>query len=44
MTLDTYKHVLPDMQEAAVKALERIFIAKIRWSRIVRVYGNEQSK
>jgi integrase len=25
MTLDTYSHVLPDMQEAAVKALEGIF-------------------
>lgn len=26
MTLDTYSHVLPDMQEAAVKALEGMFV------------------
>jgi len=25
MTLDTYSHVLPDMQDTAVKALEGLF-------------------
>ncbi len=28
MTLDTYSHVLPDMQDTAVKALEGLFVAQ----------------
>jgi integrase len=28
MTLDTYSHVLPDMQDTAVKALEGLFVAE----------------
>lgn len=28
MTLDTYSHVLPDMQDTAVKALEGMFVAQ----------------